>query len=54
MPKRTRASADKLTRRQLKVFREVEEIAFMIKLDYPYILACEGAARTPVISSITY
>jgi len=49
MPKKTRKSADRLTGHQLKVFREVEEIAHMIKLDYPYILAYKRAARTPTI-----
>ncbi len=41
MPKKTRKSADRLTAHQLKAFREVEEIASMLKLDYPYILAYE-------------
>ena len=49
MPKRTRKSADRLTAHQLRVFREVEEIASMIKLDYPYILAYKRDARTPII-----
>ena len=52
MPKKTRKtrkSADRLTAHQLKVFREVEEIASMIKLDYPYILAYKHDARTPII-----
>ena len=49
MPKKTAKSADRLTAHQLKVFREVEEIASMIKLDYPYILAYERDARTPII-----
>ena len=49
MPKKTRKSADRLTAHQLRVFREVEEIASMIKLDYPYILAYERDARTPII-----
>jgi hypothetical protein len=49
MPKKTRKSADRLTAHQLKVFREVEEIASMIKLDYPYILTYKRDARTPII-----
>jgi hypothetical protein len=49
MPKKTRKSADTLTAHQLRVFREVEEIASMMKLDYPYILAYERDARTPII-----
>jgi hypothetical protein len=49
MPKKTRKSADRLTAHQLRVFREVEEIASMIKLDYPYILAYNRGARTPII-----
>jgi hypothetical protein len=49
MPKKTPKSADRLTAQQLGVFREVEEIASMIKLDYPYILAYERDARTPII-----
>jgi hypothetical protein len=49
MPENTRKSADRLTAHQLKVFREVEQIASMIKLDYPYILAYKRDARTPII-----
>jgi hypothetical protein len=48
-PKRTRKSADKLTAHQLRVFREVEEIAYMIKLNYPYILAYKRDARTLIL-----
>jgi len=33
MSKNTRRSADRLTAHQLKAFREVEEIASMLKLD---------------------
>jgi hypothetical protein len=49
MPNKTRKSADRLTAHQLKAFREVEEIASMTKLDYPYILAHKRDARTPII-----
>lgn len=49
MPKRSPRSVDRLTAYQLRVFREVEEIARMVKLDYPYILAYERDARTPII-----
>jgi hypothetical protein len=49
MRNKTRKSADRLTAYQLKVFREVEEIASIIKLDYPYILAYDRDARTRII-----
>lgn len=49
MPTTKRESADWLTAHQLRIFREVEEIAHMIKLDYPYILAYRRGTRTPII-----
>ncbi len=52
MARKARKSPDRLTAYQMKMFQDVEEIASLTKLNYPYILAYTRDARTPIIESM--
>jgi hypothetical protein len=52
MTQQARKSTDRLTQRQRRLAAEIEEIAVLLRLDYPNITSYQRDARTPLLEMI--